>query len=261
MAQEINWPRNFTRELGPLRRTTQDLEKLDPITPGGAKKRKSKKRPPHPSKGKKFPPEPLRRHEIERLIGALANPKNYLGVASMTPKKAERAAAKHAAMYTLMWRLGMRIGETCSVRVCDLDLEGRTLRVMKPKGHTRHNRPAPPRMLGIDDISLRALLRWLPQRDSSLDDGAPIFPSARGTAASPDVIRRRLKIAAHQAGLRYRRVAPHTLRHTFAYEKIMEGRTLPWIRAALGHGDLLTTHIYCDHLAPTEILEDMKEML
>jgi hypothetical protein len=35
---------------------------------------------------------------------------------------------------------------------------------------------------------------------------------------------------------------------------------LPWIQRALGHKTLLQTQEYCSHLAPADIIDDMKEM-
>ncbi len=56
-----------------------------------------------------------------------------------------------------------------------------------------------------------------------------------------------------------KRVHPHGLRHTYAYElAVSEGRPLPLIQAALGHGNLSTTDRYVRHIAPVELIETMK---
>jgi integrase len=53
--------------------------------------------------------------------------------------------------------------------------------------------------------------------------------------------------------------SPHGLRHTMAYELLMEGVPIPIIQRQLGHASLQTTDTYLSHIAPKQVLEVMSD--
>lgn len=55
-----------------------------------------------------------------------------------------------------------------------------------------------------------------------------------------------------------KRVHPHGLRHTMAFELMMEGVPVPVIQRQLGHASLATTDRYLAHLAPKDVVEAMQ---
>jgi len=59
---------------------------------------------------------------------------------------------------------------------------------------------------------------------------------------------------ANRARIR-KRVHPHGLRHTMAYELLMEGVPIPIIQRQLGHTSLQTTDTYLSHIAPKQVIE------
>ena len=56
-----------------------------------------------------------------------------------------------------------------------------------------------------------------------------------------------------------KRVHPHGLRDTMAYELMMEGVPVPIIQQQLGHASLATTDLYLRHIAPADVIGAMKE--
>jgi integrase len=62
-------------------------------------------------------------------------------------------------------------------------------------------------------------------------------------------VRNLLKRLAERCELE-RRVHPHALRHTHAFELSMEGQPMNLIQHQLGHTSLATTGRYLDHIAP-----------
>jgi integrase len=50
-------------------------------------------------------------------------------------------------------------------------------------------------------------------------------------------------------------VHAHGLRHTHAYELMMEGVPIPIIQRQLGHTSLATTDVYLSHIAPKQVIE------
>lgn len=70
------------------------------------------------------------------------------------------------------------------------------------------------------------------------------------------MVREMLLRLARRTGIE-KRVHPHGLRHTMAYELLMEGVPIPVIQRQLGHASLQTTDIYLSHIAPKEVIEFM----
>ena len=56
-----------------------------------------------------------------------------------------------------------------------------------------------------------------------------------------------------------KRVHPHGLRHTMAFELMMEGVPVPIIQQQLGHASLATTDRYLRHLAPRDVVMAMQQ--
>lgn len=81
----------------------------------------------------------------------------------------------------------------------------------------------------------------------SRDAGGP------GRPLNPATIRGSLKGYAKRAGIS-KRVHPHGLRHTAAYDYALAGIPVPLIQRQLGHESLDMTSHYIDHLTPHDVL-------
>lgn len=193
-----------------------------------------------PQKGRTYPRESLQLEDVERILRACPE---------------TRTGRRNHAWITLMWRLGMRTGECCGLRLCDVDFANGVVSVLSPKGVKLGKKP---RVLGLGERAERTLRTWLRQRGPH-PNAAPLFCTSQGLAVGPSVLRNRLPLLTIDAGLRGRRIHAHMFRHTFAYECVMEGRPLPWISLALGHSSLAQTEEYLHHLAPAEIISGMRE--
>ncbi|MEX2624732.1 MAG: tyrosine-type recombinase/integrase [Acidimicrobiia bacterium] len=73
-----------------------------------------------------------------------------------------------------------------------------------------------------------------------------------------DLLKALLPKLARQAGIE-KRIHPHGLRHTHAYELMMEGVEMPIIQKQLGHVSLATTAVYLNHIAPKQVIETMRK--
>lgn len=74
----------------------------------------------------------------------------------------------------------------------------------------------------------------------------------------PTYLKQALPKLARQAGIQ-KRVHAHGLRHTHAYELMMEGVEMAVIQRQLGHVSLATTSIYLNHIAPKQVIEAMRK--
>lgn len=145
------------------------------------------------------------------------------------------------ALYELVYSCGLRCQEVIDLRMGDVDVGGREVRV-KGKGSKE-------RVVPVGDEALHALGRYLHagrpvlcRQTAAAGDGR-IFVSRRGRPLSPSDVRRRLErhlaLVDAPAG-----VSPHTLRHSFATHLLEGGADLRSIQELLGHSSLSTTQVY-----------------
>ena len=190
-----------------------------------------------PNKGRKLPAEALPRAEVHALLRACS--------------RRAPSGLRNRALLAVLYRAGLRIGEALALEPRDLDPENGTLHVRRGKG-------ARPRTVAMDPEAWAALERWLDRRGQLGVNGRhAVFCTLQGRPVEASYVRHMMKRLAQRAGLG-RRVSPHMLRHTFASELAREGTPIHVIRRLLGHARLETTAHYCDHLAPTELVDAVR---
>ena len=115
------------------------------------------------------------------------------------------------------------------------------------------------RTVGLDPGAMAIIDRWVDRRKTlSPPRRAPLFCTLDGKPLHPSYVRTLLPRLAAKAGID-KRVHPHGLRHTLAFELMMEGLPVPIIQKQLGHANLATTQRYLDHIAPTDVIEAMQQ--
>jgi integron integrase len=175
---------------------------------------------------------------------------------------------------SVLYGAGLRLSECVSLRVKDLDLSTREIRVRDGKGRKDRVAPFPvslvPRMLAHIqnvraqhqiDLQQRAGFVELPDGLARKYPNAPrdwawqwVFPATRQYKHPPTgevrrhhlhetVIQRAIRRAALLAGIS-KPVSPHTLRHSFATHLLDAGYDIRTIQELLGHRDVATTMIY-----------------
>jgi len=149
----------------------------------------------------------------------------------------------------LLLTTGIRIGEACAIRLGDLDLEGRTIRIVGKGSRERQ-------VFLIDDQLLRLTRRYLKARAAVTGPATGpatdrLLTTSRGAPASPDYIRRKLHEAVRGSGIDGK-VTPHMLRHTAATQYLECGVDMRFVQRLLGHSSIATTEIYT-HVSDTAL--------
>lgn len=140
---------------------------------------------------------------------------------------------RQKAILTLIYSLGLRVGELCNLRVSDVDTDRMLVHIRQGKGRKDRYVPLAERSLPL----LRCYLRdYHPPR--YLFYGR--YPDAPITPRDVSPI---LKEACIRIGCQ-KRVTCHTLRHTFACHSLEMGVNILRVKELLGHSDLKTTLIY-----------------
>ena len=186
------------------------------------------------NKGRRYPAEVLTADEVRALL-AQCSENSTLGL-------------RHRALITVLYRTGVRCSEALALSVKDIDLQVGSVAVLHGKGDRR-------RTVGIDPGATTIVDQWIRRRNAlGLSSDAPLFCTLRGTPMGSAQVRLLLPRLARRAGIA-KRVHPHGLRHTHAYELMMEGVPIPIIQRQLGHSSLATTDTYLSHIAPKQVID------
>ena len=149
------------------------------------------------------------------------------------------------AMMQLLYATGLRVGETVGLDVSDVDLEGGAV-VTRGRGKVRHIPIASPDSLqALRDYLERGrglLARARGATHPGADDARALFLNHRGQRLTRQGFWLILKRYAKLAGLE--EISPHTLRHSFAAQKLRGGTDMRDLQHILGHANISTTQVY-----------------
>ena len=164
------------------------------------------------------------------------------------------------AVLETLYSTGCRISELVSLDLADVDLRGRSARVM--------GKGAKERMVFLGAAAVAALREYLSRRSfhakssapgrataAPRRDGGASRMNARDTAAAALFINRRGERITDR-GIRFilgeylalanlgKKVTPHTFRHSFATHLLDRGADIRAVQELLGHTSLSTTQVY-----------------
>ena len=138
------------------------------------------------------------------------------------------------AMILMLLRTGMRIGELRHLRVNDVDLTERTVKIYLGEKNSIG------RVVYMSADACKAVEKWLQQRNRKK---AYLFYGQHGPLGYT-VASNRLKRILKKAGLSDKGYTLHCLRHTFATDLLNAGMRLECLQQLLGHSSIEVTRIY-----------------
>src|ERR1700736_373833 len=142
--------------------------------------------------------------------------------------------ARDQAILQCLWSCGVRRAELVGLDLNDVDLEGRSLRVIKGKGNKDRYVPMTPE-------AAAALGEYLKLRPRV---SVPAFFVGRGDRRlSAAAVYKIVRAYMHLAGIT-EHASPHTWRHTVATLMRERGADLLFLKEFLGHESTATTEIY-----------------
>ncbi len=170
----------------------------------------------------------LEAEEVERLLKAVET-SNPVGI-------------RDRAIIEMLFASGLRVSELSNLDRDHINLDRREFMV---RGKGQKDRP-----VFISEEAANWLVRML---DTRSDDFKPLFihysgskdeaEEGRYTRLTPRSIQRIVKRYAKLAGIT-KDVTPHTLRHSFATDLLINGADLRSVQGLLGHSNISTTQIY-----------------
>ncbi|MBO7720488.1 tyrosine-type recombinase/integrase [Candidatus Saccharibacteria bacterium] len=167
------------------------------------------------------------------------------------------AGLRDRAIIELLFSGGLRVSELCNLNRDDINLERKEF-VVRGKGSK--DRP-----IFIDDSAAARVKDYLCVRHDSLP--ALFLNNSKNSGATstsgdyrrltPRSIQRIIEKYTRAAGIT-KHVTPHTLRHSFATDLLMNGADLRAVQSLLGHSNISTTQIYT-HITDTHLKDVHKK--
>lgn len=157
------------------------------------------------------------------------------------------------AIVELLFSGGLRVSELCNLNREQVNLERKEFMV---RGKGRKDRP-----IFIDGTTAEHIQDYLDARhddlpalflNNSKNEGIP-DTSGDYRRLTPRSVERIVQKYAKLAGIT-KHVTPHTLRHSFATDLLMNGADIRSVQSLLGHANISTTQIYT-HVTDTHLKE------
>lgn len=161
----------------------------------------------------------------------------------MQPDTSTLAGLRDRAILELLFSSGLRVSELVKLDIDHINLKRREFTV---RGKGQKDRP-----IFISQTATDCIQAYLELRD---DNKKPLFIRIGATAKSLSTdgnyyrltarsVQRLVKKYALLAGIT-KNVSPHTLRHSFATDLLMNGADIRSVQSMLGHSNISTTQIY-----------------
>jgi integrase/recombinase XerC len=148
------------------------------------------------------------------------------------------------AILELLYSSGLRVGELAGVNLNQLDLD---LGIVKVMGKGKKERIVP-----VGTKAIEALKAYLGER-GEVSGNEPLFINPREGRLTTRSVGRLIKKYVKRSGI-FRKVSPHSLRHSFATHLLDAGADIREIQEMLGHASLSTTQRYI-HLSMGKLME------
>jgi integrase/recombinase XerC len=178
---------------------------------------------------------------VDEAFRLMESPKSLSGKSS---KGSKEKGLRDRAILELLYSSGLRVSELVGLNWNQLDQD---LGIVKVMGKGRKERIVP---VGVKAIE--ALKAYMEERRIVEGEG-PLFINSLGGRLTARSVGRLIKKYTRHSGI-FRKVSPHSLRHTFATHLLDAGADIREIQEMLGHSSLSTTQKYT-HLSMGKLME------
>ena len=165
-----------------------------------------------PRKEKKLP-NVLSKNEIQLLFNSTYN-------------------LKHLTILAVIYSCGLRVSELINIKINDIDNNRMVIHIRRAKGNKDRQVQLTNQLL---ELLRKYYKKYLPFNY--------LIVGQNGGKYSTTSIQKIIKNSSLKAGI-YKKVTPHTLRHSFATHLLENGTDIRYIQTILGHSDIKTTQIY-----------------
>jgi integrase/recombinase XerC len=191
---------------------------------------------------------------VDEAFRLMESPKSFSEKSSPGGFKNKRF--RDRAILELLYSSGLRVSELVGLDSNQIDLD---LGIVKVMGKGRKERIVPVGIKAVESLKAyldeRGLIKGLrPGGKASGPEGEePLFVNSLGGRLTARSVGRLIKKYTRHSGI-FRKVSPHSLRHTFATHLLDAGADIREIQEMLGHSSLSTTQRYT-HVSMGKLME------
>jgi len=142
----------------------------------------------------------------------------------------------------LLYSSGIRANELLSLSERLIDIQGREIKIISSNKSER--------VVFFSETTKRYLLDYLEYKKEKYKENYNseiLFVNGQGTRLSDRSLRRIIDRYVKRAMLE-KEISPHTFRHTFGINMVLNGMKLEYIKELMGHVSIESTKIYEEHL-------------
>tara|TARA_B100000700_G_scaffold237816_1_gene264069 strand:- start:825 stop:1721 length:897 start_codon:yes stop_codon:yes gene_type:complete len=183
-------------------------------------------------------PEVLTELEIEELIRSIDIKESF--------------GQRNRTIIEVLYGTGMRVSELVNLKLSNIFFKENLIKIIG-KGNKE-------RFVPLGRIASNEIREYLKIRDNSIIDSKfsdIVFLNRYGRGLTRSMIFKIISDSYKKIGL-YKKISPHTLRHSFATHLLKNGADLRTIQIILGHESITTTEIYT-HLDTYHLEEVLKK--
>ncbi len=191
--------------------------------------------------------EALNPEEMELLLDSVTKAKQQ----ATTARESASADLREIVVWTLL-TVGMRVGELCTLRICDVlhSPSGLQLSLSLKGGHDHSP--------FVHPMTAKKILRYIEMYRTPAKKEEPLFVRAHLSAGGRGALRKSslrmthltqygvyqiVRDSVQKAGIQ-KKISPHSLRASLATALILQGTPLLHVKNLLGHTSVDTTNIY-----------------
>ena len=170
---------------------------------------------------------PFSELEIETVLHSIETDANYTGM-------------RDRLIVELFYSTGIRRAELVGLKILDVSLEGKTLKVLGKRNKER--------IIPLLPSVIATIKKYLPLRakEVSIADGDWFFLSNKGNKIYETLVYRIINLYFSKASEKVKK-SPHMLRHSFATHLVNEGADINAVKELLGHSSLASTQVYTNN--------------
>jgi len=144
---------------------------------------------------------------------------------------------RNRLMIELFYATGVRRAELIGLKVSDVDLKSKTIKVLGKRNKER--------IIPLTAVLVKGVGVYLEKRKRLVVEGEidSLFLTKRGAKIYDSLVYRVINLYFSRASSKLKK-SPHVLRHTFATHLLNEGADLNAVKELLGHTSLAATQVY-----------------
>jgi len=165
---------------------------------------------------------PFSEKEMKQVIDNLSGLDDFLSV-------------RNKLIIEMFYGTGMRRSELINLKLIDIDLKNRTIKVLGKRNKERY--------IPLLNFVVKSIITYLSKKDEIKSNSEYLFITPKGKKIYDSLVYRVVKNYFSAVSSKVKR-SPHIIRHSFATHLLNEGADLNTIKELLGHASLASTQIY-----------------